>query len=214
MPYAAAITGEDHVIKSLTSSFSSEIATILQWNGEWILESSRFEAFEFDNDLYKCALQLVSHIHQVVALYLFLPSEPLSIRGLLSLTDDDRLLRRRLIATVDVNVYNPPEEVFLPTASGSLATDVISRTAIDPSITEALSLVGERGFTSWGQVYDIIEFLGLKNKKMQQTANHYRHLGKPKNISLPKNPPTLIDGILFAAKHLKEWIAERLSGSA
>jgi hypothetical protein len=57
------------------------------------------------------------------------------------------------------DIVRPAAQVFNPTASGSLATVVLSRAVTDPAITEALSLVGHEALT-WGQIYDIIEFLG------------------------------------------------------
>ena len=89
MPYAAVITGAEYVLEDLAPSFSSAIAKIRRREGEWILESSSFEPYESDEKLYEAAKALVSQIHEVLALYLRLLDEPLSVRALLKLTDDD-----------------------------------------------------------------------------------------------------------------------------
>jgi hypothetical protein len=102
---------------------------------------------------------------------------------------------------------------------------VLSRAVIDPAIAEALSLVGHEALT-WGRIYDTIEFLGgprsisksgyapeSKTRHVRQTANHYRHLGNPKNHPLPSNPPTLAEAGVFAIDLMTRWIAERIGGS-
>ena len=138
------------------------------------------------------------------------------------LNDDDEVIRRRIYATLEVNAYRGAARTLNPTASGSVATDVLSRAAADPAITEALSLVGDEAPT-WARVYDIIEFLGgarainqsglaplYATRRVRQTANHYRHLGNPKNDPVPPNPPTLAEAGLFATGILKKWIANRI----
>jgi hypothetical protein len=44
MPYAAGITGAEHVLENIALAFASPIAKIRKRDGEWILESSSFEA--------------------------------------------------------------------------------------------------------------------------------------------------------------------------
>jgi hypothetical protein len=80
--------------------------------------------------------------------------QPLSIRALLRLADDDRLIAHRRYTTITVDVFRPASQALNPTASGSLATVALSRAATDPKISEALSLVGHDALT-WGRIYDI-----------------------------------------------------------
>jgi hypothetical protein len=130
--------------------------------------------------------------------------------------------RRYFTQTFDI--VRPAAQVLNP-ATGSLATVVLSRAVIDPSIAEALSLVGHEALT-WGRVYDIIEFVGgpssikksgfaseRKAAHVKRTANHYRHLGNPGKYPLPPNPPTLADARVFAIDLMTKWIVERISGS-
>jgi hypothetical protein len=222
MRHAVVITGTEHVLEDLTPSFAGAVATIRKREGEWILESASFEPYESDEKLYQTAKELVSLMHWVLALYLGLYHEPLTIRALLRLTDDDKLIARRRYASMAVNVFTPARQGLPPTASGSLGTVLLSRAATDPAIKEALSLVGNAAI-NWSQVYDIIEFLGgahsiqqsgfavtSETRRVRQTANHYRHLGNPKPCPLPPNPPTLDDARSFAIELLKKWIATRL----
>src|ERR1700722_2848588 len=102
--------------------------------------------------------------------------QPVSVYALLRLADDDRLIARRRYTTITIDIFRPANQVLNPTASGSLATVALSRAATDPKILEALSLVGHDALT-WGRIYDIIEFLGVKRHIIKRTANHYRHLG-------------------------------------
>jgi hypothetical protein len=210
MPYAAAIASAEHAPKNLLEdiapSFASAIVTIRRRESEWILESSSFEPYESDEQLYDAANRIVSQIHSVLALYMGLYGQPLSIRALLRLADDDRLIARRRYTTITVDIFRPASQALNPTASGSLATVALSRAATDPQISEALSLVGHDALT-WGRIYDIIEFLSVKNHIIKRTANYYRHLGNPRNFPLPKNPPTLAEARLFATDSLKDWIA-------
>ena len=212
MPYAAAIKSAGHAPKNLLEdiapSFASAIATIRRRESEWILESSSFEPYESDEQLYGAASRIVSQIHNVMALYMGLYDQPLPIYALLKLTGDDRLVARRMYASITINVIRPASQPLNPTASGSLATVALSRAATDPKISEALSLVGHDALT-WGRIYDIIEFLGVKNRTIKRTANHYRHLGSPRNSPLPKNPPTLAEASIFATDSLKAWISRR-----
>lgn len=227
MPYAAVIHAEHAhapggLLEGIAPFFASGIATIRRRENEWILESSSFEPYESDEKLYQAANHLVAQIHRVLALYLRWYGEPLTVRALLRLTDDDRLIARRLYATLKVNVVLPPGQVFSSTASGSLGTVVLSRAAANPAIAEALSLLGHEAPT-WGNIYDIIEFLGgprtieksgfapeRETSRVKRTANHYRHLGNPKKYLLPSNPPTLPDARKFALDLMKTWIAKTI----
>jgi hypothetical protein len=140
------------------------------------------------------------------------------------LTDDDKLIARPHVHSYPVkfNIVRPAREAFTPTASGSLATDLISRATTDPAITEALSMGGNVR-TDWPRIYDIIEFLGgegsieklgfapkSETRRVRRTANYHRHLGSPKKHLLPSNPPTLPEARQFATNLLKQWIATRI----
>jgi hypothetical protein len=138
------------------------------------------------------------------------------------LNDDEHVMSRRIYATLDVNFYNRATRTLNPTVSGSVATDVLSRAANDPAVTEALSLHGNEAPT-WARVYDIIEFLGgegsikkagfaprSETRRVRQTANHYRHLGSPRSNRLPPTPPTLAEAGVFAKELLRKWIATRM----
>ena len=226
MPYAAIITSAEHapgVLEDIAPFFASGIATIWRRENQWILESSSFEPYEFDEKLYQAANRLVAQIHSVLALYLGRYGDPLTVRALLRLTDDDKLIALRRYSTLTVNVVMPAEQVFSPTASGSVGTVVLSRAVTDPAIAEALSLLGHEAPT-WGKIYDIIEFLGgprtieksgfapeRETRRVKQTANYYRHIGNPKEYKLPSNPPTLYDAGMFAFDLMKRWIAKQIS---
>jgi hypothetical protein len=127
MPNAAVITGAEHILEDLAPSFASAVAIIRKREREWILQSTSFELCESDETLYESVKELLSRIHKVLALYLGLYEQPLTIRALLRLTDDDKLVARRRYATLGVNVYMPARQAFNARTSGSLATDVCFR---------------------------------------------------------------------------------------
>jgi len=58
---------------------------------------------------------------QVLVLYLGLHGEPLTIRALLRLTDDDDIIGRRLYDTVSMNVYVRLDGFFLLRRPGASA---------------------------------------------------------------------------------------------
>ena len=62
----------------------------------------------------------MAQIHSVLALYLGRYGEPLTVRALLRLTDDDKLIALRRYCTLTVDIVMPAEQVFSPTASESV----------------------------------------------------------------------------------------------
>jgi hypothetical protein len=230
--YAAALKGEKHVLEDIAPCFNTALSTIRRRGDEWVLESSNFERCQSVEEVYTVANALLRQIHQVLALYLELPSAPslgvptapFSISSIM-VFDGDILVRRRIYSVMNMWLYGATKTLY-PTASGSLATAALSLADSDHAVREALSLVGS-GEPSWSRIYDIIEFLGgprliaeagLASKKktacVKQTANHYRHLGNPQNATLPSNPPTLRVANLFALDLLQKWIAQKTCDTA
>ena len=231
--YAAALKGEKNLLEDIAPCFNTALSTIRRRDDEWIMESSNFERCQSVEEVYTVANALLRQIHQVLALYLELPSAPslgvptapFSISSIM-VFDGDILVRRRMWAVIDVYAIGAAMKTLHPTASGSLATAALSLADSDHAVREALSLVGS-GEPSWSRIYDIIEFLGgprliaeagLASKKktacVKQTANHYRHLGNPQNAKLPSNPPTLRVANLFALDILRKWIAQKTRDTA
>jgi hypothetical protein len=217
--YAAALKGEKNVLEDIAPCFNTALSTIRRRDDEWIMESSNFEQCQSVEEVYTVANALLRQIHQVLYLYLRLIS-PFSVSSIM-VFDGDILVRRRMWTVIGFNAYGSAIKTLSPTASGSLATDVLSLAASDPAAREALSLGGDEALT-WSRIYDIIEFLGgpsfiaesgLASKKktacVKQTANHYRHLGNPQNAKLPSNPPTFRAASLFAFDILQKWIAQK-----
>jgi len=218
--YAAALKGEKNVLEDIAPCFNTALSTIRRRDDEWIMESSNFEQCQSVEEAYTVANALLRQINQVLYLYLRLVS-PFSISSIM-VFDGYILVRRRMWAIIDFNAYGSAIKTLSPTASGSLAADVLSLAASDPAVREALSLCGHEALT-WSRIYDIIEFLGgpsliaesgrsskkKKTTRVKQTANHYRHLGNPQNYKLPSNPPTLRAASLFAFDILQKWIAQK-----
>jgi len=218
--YAAALKGEKNVLEDIAPCFNTALSTIRRRDDEWIMESLNFEQCQSVEEVYTVANALLRQINQVLYLYLRLVS-PFSISSIM-VFDGYILVRRRMWAIIDFNAYGSAIKTLSPTASGSLATDVLSLAASDPAVREALSLCGHEALT-WSRIYDIIEFLGgpsliaesgrsskkKKTTRVKQTANHYRHLGNPQNYKLPSNPPTLRAASLFAFDILQKWIAQK-----
>ena len=135
MPCAAVITSAAHapnLLEDIAPSFASPIATIRRRANQWILESSSFEPYESEEKLYEAAKNLVAQIHRVLALYLGRVGEPLTVRTLMILTDDDKWigLGHRHYLPETFSIVPPARQVFNPTASGSLATVVLGPVSI------------------------------------------------------------------------------------
>ena len=190
------------------------------------MESSNFERCESIEEVYEVANALLLQLHQVLALYLGLISAQLSI-GSVMIFNGDILVRRRIWGISEpIYVYKSATKALSPTATGNLATAVLSLAASDSAIREALALAGNEAIT-WPRIYDIIEFLGgprsidkshfapeQEARRVKRTANYYRHLGNPKNAgTLPANPPTLRVASLFATDILQKWIAKKQSST-
>ena len=127
-------------------------------------------------------------------------------------------------ASLTVMITSPTAmaELTKPIKGKPLATAIFESMVKDTKISEALKLYQDVE-NRWGDVYDIIEFLGGPNlisksgldsmkeaKLVKQTANHYRHQGAHKQYPLSPNPPTLGKASLFAKKVLSLWIESRL----
>ena len=163
--YAAALKGEKHVLEDIAPCFNTALSTIRRRGDEWVLESSNFERCQSVEEVYTVANALLRQIHQVLALYLELPTAPslgvptapFSISSIM-VFDGDILVRRRIYSVMNMWLYGATKTLY-PTASGSLATAALSLAASDHAVREALSLVGS-GEPTWPRIYDIIEFLG------------------------------------------------------
>jgi hypothetical protein len=214
-----ALKGEKNVLEDIAPCCNTALSTIRRRDDEWIMESSNFDQCQSVEEVYTVASALLRQIHRVLYLYLRLMS--LFFISSIMVFDGDILVRRRMWAVIGFNAYGSAIKTLSPTASGSLAADVLSLAASDPAVREALSLGGDEALT-WSRIYDVIEFLGgpsliaesgLASKKkttcVKQTANHYRHLGNPQNDKLPSNPPTLRAASLFAFDILQKWIAQK-----
>ena len=71
--YAAALQGAKHIVEDIGQCFNTTLVTIRRRRDiEWIMESSNFERCESSEEAYEIAKQLLSRIHQLLALYLSL----------------------------------------------------------------------------------------------------------------------------------------------
>ncbi|SRR5258706_3133061 len=226
--YAAAVlTGQEDVLASVAHCFDSETARIKKQRlkekeDSWILESSEFALCTTGNEVLAIADDLVSRIHQILALYCnYTPT--LSVECISWINAKGESLRT-VRGSFSVNVVSSKGLAELKSASGTqpLGSAVFEAMTRDVKVNEALTLHGDSGL-SWAQVYDIIDLIGgvkgivkagsaarKQASAVRQTANHYRHQGLRKKPLLPANPPTIDQANEFARGLLKRWIASRL----
>ena len=204
MRYAAVLNGQADVFEYVAPCFASETARIKKLGDTWILESSAFDSCMVPADVFPIADTTLLLIHRILALYSGL-SSPFSIAYIQSFNAEGLPSGRGLRAIQEITVYSSIGISTLANPSGALplGSVIADRAASDSAISEALNLRGVKDL-GWSQIYDIIEFLGGANKiagaglttrsrarDIRQTANHYRHLGSPKDYPLPAKPPTI-----------------------
>lgn len=223
MYYAASLNGLPHVLESIAPCLRGAAARVQRIGTEWVLESSELQTCGTPDEAFVVADSLLSRIHSIFTVYLSLFT-PLEIGSIICFDDTGKLVRRRVRARQDINVYSSAGVHELSTLVGpeSLGTTILARTASDPAVAEALGLVQGRPLT-WSQVYDVVEFLGgaaeierngfasrTTTRRVRRTANHHRHLGRQKANSLPPTPPSLAEAQAFAVDLLKKWLATRV----
>jgi len=186
------------------------------------LESSEFASCTTGEQVFPIADDIISRVHRILALYCG-ATDTLSVEHICWINAESEPLRS-IRGSIPVNVVSSKGLAELKSISGTqpLGSAVFQAMVPGSAVDKALTLHGESGL-SWSQVYDIIEFLGgeagiakagyasgKQTRTVRQTANHYRHPGKPKKYPLPANPPTPAEGSEFARSLLKRWISSRL----
>jgi hypothetical protein len=226
--YAAAVlTGQEDVLASIALCFDTDSARIKKQRlkekeDSWVLESSEFAVCTTGNEVLAVADDIVSRIHQILALYCnYTPA--LSVDCIIWINAKGESLRT-VRCSVSVNVVSSKGLAELKSASGTqpLGSAVFEAMTRDVKINEGLTLHGDSGL-NWSQVYDIIDLIGgvkgivkagyaarKRASAFRQTANHFRHQGLIKKPPLPADPPTLAQANEFARCLLKRWIASRL----
>jgi hypothetical protein len=226
--YAAAVLkGQDDTLASIAPSFKSDKARIRKQQlkkqeDSWVLESSEFAPCTTGEEVLPVADDIVSRINRILALYCsFTPS--LSVECI-SWTSAEGELLRTVRGSISTDIVSSKGLAELKGVCGTqpLGSAVFEAMAQDSAVEEGLSLHGDSGL-SWSQIYDIIDFVGgidhiaearyaTKEKTgiVRRTANHYRHLGNPKEYPLPPKPPTLADASDFIRSLLKSWISSRI----
>jgi hypothetical protein len=219
MKFAVQLKGDAHVLESVAPCFQGDIVRIVKRGDDWFLESSKFDARANGDDAFPIADELLRLVHRISYLYTRLLS-PFEIGYVQLFNETGAPLGRALRASDTINIYSTAgiEELRNSRGSQTLGSEVVDRAMTDEQVLAALSLIGE-GDLQWPQLYDIIEFLDssvIINKKwatrkevrrLRQTANHYRHLGRLKKNPLPPDPPSLHDSRSFVLAILKKWMS-------
>ena len=221
--YAAAVLkGQPDMLERIAPCFVSNNAKIEKHQEDWFLESSEFASCTKGEQIFPIADDVVSRVNRILSLYCGATST-LSVEHIYWINAEGTPLRT-IRGSATVNVVSSKGLAQLKTMSGTqpLGSAVFQAMVVDSAVNEALSLHGEDEL-SWGQIYDVIEFLGgvdavdkagyaskKQTRTVRQTANHYRHLGGPKKNPLPSHPPTLPEASEFARSLLKSWISSRL----
>jgi hypothetical protein len=224
MRFAVQLKGSEPLLEDVASCYQGDFARIKRVGDEWFLESSAFDACTAGLEVFPIADKILRLIHRVTAVYAKLFS-PFEIGYVECFSDAGDYVNRALRTSQRVQIYSAEGINKLQERRGerSLGCALVEAAWGDKKLEEALGLIGDGEDLQWSQLYNILEFLGgadtiVKKKwatreqliKCRQTANHYRHLGSPKQYPLPPNPPswgvtrTLVLGILT------KWISDKL----
>jgi hypothetical protein len=222
MKFAVQLKGDAHVLERLAPCFQAEQVRIVKRDDDWFLESSRFAPCANGGEVLTIAdeiLRLIQRVSNLYALHL----SPLEIGCVQQFSETGAPGRMTARKSFTLNVVSAVgvEELRNSRGSQTLGAEIVDRAMTDESVRAALSLLGLGGL-QWPQIYDIIEFLSpeviIKKKwasskevrRVRQTANHYRHLGRPKRNPLPPDPPSLNDSGSFVLELLKKWMSDRI----
>jgi hypothetical protein len=225
--YSVQLKGLERTFEIVAPCFQGDSLRIVKRGEEWFLESSELNKCTDGNQAFAVADELLRLIHRTGYLFARL-SPPFEMGYIQPYNDTGEPLRRALRASRTINVLSPDDinELSLLQGASTPGSLTVSRALQDRNIQEAFSLLGSDRDIGWHQIYDIVEFLGpqtIEKKKwatmkdvrvLRQTANHHRHLGRPKKYSLPLNPPTLGQSQTLALNLLKLWLLERLHRGA
>ncbi len=222
--FAVQLTGTRPLLEHVAPCFQGEFARIVKVGDDWFLESSAFSICAAPAEVYPIADQILKLIHRVTAVYARLFS-PFEIGYVQAFSDDGTPVNRALRAMQRVQVYSGEgiAELQALREEQSLGTCVVHEAMADEELLAALALVGDQHEIQWPQLYDILEFLGGERviagknwatraqvRRCRQTANYYRHLGRPIKNPLPANPLSLGEATAMVLGLLKNWIAEQL----
>ncbi len=217
MKFNVQLKGQADTLEAVAPCFQSDRIRIIK-RDEWFLESSEFNQCTNGGQVFPIADDILRLIHRVCFLFTSLAS-PFEIGYVQPYNDAGNPLGRALRSSQTINVYSSAGIEELRTLKGAqtLGAETVSRALDDQTVRAALSLIGENDL-QWPQIYDIVEFVGLKVivrngwasekeiRRLRQTANYYRHLGRPKKYPLPPNPPSLHESATFVLRLLKKWI--------
>jgi hypothetical protein len=203
--------------------FNSDLCRVTQVNGDWVLESSEFNACLGPTEVFPLADAALSVVRRIMSLYCGL-SYPFTVSYIQCLGTDGQACGRtyRSSLTLTITSSTATAELATPIHGQPLATAIFECAQKGDEIREALKLFQDTE-NRWTDIYNMIEFLGGPKQIRQlgfgteteaalvmRTANHYRHLGCPEKYPLPFNPPTLEEGSLFAKRAVRLWIESRL----
>jgi hypothetical protein len=224
MKWAIQLTGEEADFKLLEPCFQSNDLRIVKHDELWFLESERLNSFTDANGVWAVADKLLTELQ--TTFHLFAGASPRFALGFAQPYSDDGtpLLGGRAVrAALTINVVCPQgiTKLTSSTPNGTFGSHVVSCAATDSTIHAALSLIPTSEI-SWYQIYDIIEFISpiaiaekgwassREVRQIKQTANHYRHLGRPDKNPLPPNPPTIHQARTRTLAFLRLWLLERV----
>jgi len=217
------INGSEPLMKSVESCFQGDFARIYKNGDDWFLESTAFDGCRNPGEVFPIADELLRSMQRITAVYARLFSI-CEIGYVQAFSDTGAPTARGLRGTQRVQIISRAglEELSEFGEKQSRGTALLAVAMENPSLREALALLGDGYELQWAQIYNILEFLGIdavvrkkwatreEIRKCKQTANHYRHLGSPRKYPLPSNPPSSGEATALVFMLLKRWISSQI----
>ena len=160
MRYVAVLESPVAGLAECAQCFKSDLCRVTELNGVWVLESSAFDACSAPGRCSPLADEMLSVVRRIMSLYNGL-SYPPAVKSILCLDTSGQRSSNTIRSTLTFKVTSPTAvtELTKPVDRRPLATAIYERAVRDPNVSQALKLYQDVE-NRWGDVYDIIEFLG------------------------------------------------------
>ena len=221
--YYVELGGQDDTFKNVSQSFKSENFRIIKKKDQWILESDEFEDYENYSQVLPHAVKVVKYINILLAIYAKLHNS-VQFKNIVWLHSDGKY-KRHITSSVSFEVYlsRGIDELCDLEINQSFGSKILDISNKNSKVEHLLSLITENPL-KWGEIYDVIEFMGdskgiekwgfatkTEVNRIRRTANYYRHLGKPDQSILPSQLVSLKEAQEFAEELICKWLNKQVN---
>lgn len=222
--YRVYIKGKANQISLISPCFVSDDFRIVMDKDQWFLETIIFEDYTKVEEVQIKAKEIINEINIIISVYSQLHTS-LEIDYIIWRNKEGKL-KKRITGSFDVNVYSGVGLGKLKNnhLNSTFGNVILNQSQTNPKIKELLRFLNEKPLR-WIDIYNIIEYIGKSNiptlvsvkknevEEINRTANHFRHLGNPKNNSLSNNAPSIQVARNFTHDLLQKWLESEIKES-